>query len=93
MTGKKRTLVPSVFDLSIARKVGALFRDHHAGQIINTLHFAYHALRGFPSARLPYDPNWLECLITARCNLHCFMCCFRSSEGHNRTGHLLPHGG
>ena len=90
MTGKKRTLAPSVFDLKTARKVYALFRDHHAGQIINTLHFAYHALRGFPSARLPYDPNWLVCLITARCNLHCSICSFRSSEGHHRKDHLFP---
>ncbi len=90
MTGRKRTLAPSAFNLNTARKVGVLFRDHHAGQIINTLRFGYHAIRGFPSARLPYDPNWLVFLITARCNLHCFMCSFRSSEGDHGTDHLFP---
>jgi MoaA/NifB/PqqE/SkfB family radical SAM enzyme len=56
-----------------------LLRDHRPGQIVNTLRFAYHALRGFPVVRLPYEPTWLVLLITARCNLHCYMCSFKDS--------------
>jgi MoaA/NifB/PqqE/SkfB family radical SAM enzyme len=58
--------------------MAVLWRDHRPGQIFNTLRFASHALRGFPATHLPYDPNWLVFLITARCNLHCYMCSFKN---------------
>lgn len=70
--------VHPLINLSNFKKTAILCRDHRMGQIANTLRFAYHALRGFPATRLPYDPNWLVLLITARCNLHCYMCCFRN---------------
>jgi len=66
----------SLFNWDDLQKVPRLIRDHRLGQIINTLRCAYHALRGFPAIRLPYGPNWLVLLVTARCNLHCYMCCF-----------------
>lgn len=63
-----------VFSLTTFRKLAVLFRGHRPAQIVNTLHFGYHALRGFTAVRLPYDPVWLELDITARCNLHCGHC-------------------
>jgi MoaA/NifB/PqqE/SkfB family radical SAM enzyme len=69
-----------LINLTNLKKVPILFRDHRLGQIANTLRFAYHALRGFPATRLPYDPNWLVLLTTARCNLHCSMCSFRNPQ-------------
>ena len=51
------------------KKVAILFRDHRLDQILNTLQFGYHAVRGFPAARLPYDPLWIIFNVTVRCNL------------------------
>ncbi len=67
-----------LINLTNFKKAAILCRDHRLGQIANTLRFSYHALRGFPATRLPYGPNWLVLLITARCNLHCYMCSFRN---------------
>jgi MoaA/NifB/PqqE/SkfB family radical SAM enzyme len=63
-----------IFSLTTLRKLVVLFRDHRPAQIVNTLRFGYHTLRGFSTLRLPYDPVWLELDITARCNLHCRHC-------------------
>ena len=65
-----------VFNLDNFKKLAMLVKDHHPGQIFNTLRFGYHAARSFPTAQLPYDPLWLICRITARCNLKCRQCNF-----------------
>lgn len=67
-------LANSVLSLSTLKKLVFLFRDHRTGQIVNTIRFGYHALRGFPTTRLTYDPLWLVLDITTRCNLHCGHC-------------------
>jgi len=57
----------SILNMTSLRKVGMLFRDHRLDQILNTLQFGYHALRGFPRwrlPRLPYDPLWLIFNVT-----------------------------
>ena len=73
-------MVHPLINLTNFKKAAILCRDHRMGQIANTLRFAYHAMQDFPATRLPYDPNWLVLLITARCNLHCYMCCFRNPQ-------------
>jgi MoaA/NifB/PqqE/SkfB family radical SAM enzyme len=73
-------LAHPLINLTNFKKAAILCRDHRPGQIVNTLRFAYHALRGFPVTRLPYDPNWLVLLITTRCNLHCYMCSFHNPQ-------------
>ena len=65
-----------VFNLDNFKKLAMLVNDHHPGQIFNTLRFGYHAARGFPTTQLPYDPLWLICRVTARCNLNCRQCNF-----------------
>jgi MoaA/NifB/PqqE/SkfB family radical SAM enzyme len=46
----------------------------------NVARYGYHALRGFPTTHLPYEPSWLVLFITARCNLRCRQCPYRSLE-------------
>lgn len=70
-----------VFNVDALKKVRGLLRDHRPGQIFNILRFGYHALRGFPATRLPYEPLWLVLFITGRCNLRCIHCPYRSPEG------------
>lgn len=62
------------------KDVVGLVRDHRAAQIANELHYAYHALRAFRSARLSYSPLWLMLFVTARCNLRCLHCPYHSPE-------------
>ncbi|MGD0827049.1 MAG: radical SAM/SPASM domain-containing protein [Desulfobaccales bacterium] len=71
------------FNFTNFKKMAVMLRDHRPGQIFNTLRFASHALRGFPATHLPYDPHWLVLLITARCNLHCYICSFKNSSFKN----------
>ena len=68
----------SLFNWDNLQKVPRLIKEHSPGQIVNTLRFAYHALRGFPVTHLPYDPKWLVLLITTHCNLHCYLCSFKN---------------
>jgi MoaA/NifB/PqqE/SkfB family radical SAM enzyme len=65
------------------RKLWALFRDHRLAQTLNTLHFSYHALTGFRSPVLDYQPPWLILFITLRCNLRCRQCLFKSPQSPN----------
>jgi MoaA/NifB/PqqE/SkfB family radical SAM enzyme len=74
MTKEIIALASFIFSLSTLKKLLVLFRDHRIGQIVNTIRFGYHALRGFPTTRLTYDPLWLMLDITTRCNLHCGFC-------------------
>ncbi len=60
------------------KKVAVLLRDHSLPQIANTLHYACHAVCGFPLANLPYRPVWL--VITPRCNLRCGHCSYGSPD-------------
>ena len=62
------------------KKVGALLRDHRPGQVVNTLRYAWHAVRGFPTVHLPYEPVWLQFFITSRCNLRCAHCQFQAPD-------------
>jgi MoaA/NifB/PqqE/SkfB family radical SAM enzyme len=79
MMRTRGAIAPPGVNLDTVKKVARLLRDHRPGQIINTLRYSYHALRGFPREHLPYEPNWLVLLITARCNLRCVMCPLRNS--------------
>lgn len=71
-------MAPQVFNFTNLKKIATLMRDHRPAQILNTLHFASHALRGFPMMRLPYEPLHLVLFVTARCNLHCIHCLRRN---------------
>ena len=62
---EEAAIVHPLINLTNFKKAAVLGRDHRMGQIANTLRFTYHALRGFPAPRLPYDPNWLVLLIDA----------------------------
>jgi len=67
------------------RKVRDLVRDHRPRQIVNTLRYALHAARGFPTVVVPYDPTWLVLLISGRCNLACLQCALHGPESPARS--------
>jgi len=69
-----------MLNLATLRKVGILLRDHRPAQIFNILRFGYHAFRGFPTPQLLFDPLWMDFFITARCNLRCLQCVYRSPD-------------
>ena len=65
------------------RDAGALVTNHRPDQIVNALRYAWHALLGYPVARLPYSPVKLALFVTQRCNLRCAYC-----QWHNPA---IPH--
>jgi MoaA/NifB/PqqE/SkfB family radical SAM enzyme len=67
-----------LINLRNVRKTAELLRRHRPDQIANALRYAYHAVRNYPTARLPYRPVCLTLFATPRCNLHCDYCQYHS---------------
>jgi MoaA/NifB/PqqE/SkfB family radical SAM enzyme len=59
--------------------------ERRPDQIVNVLRYEWHALRGYPVARLPYSPVSLNLYATQRCNLRCAYCSY-----HGEAAMLRP---